>query len=305
MKEKTKDKLFQGIFPALLTPVSENGSILEEELEKLVEWELARGADGFYIGGATGECYSMDIPAREALAEAAIRAVRGRGTTIVHIGAHNVRGGIRLAKQAMAAGADAISATPPPVYRYEASEIAEYYRMLAEAVEIPMLVYANAMFQGQDLPLLMERLMEIPNVAGAKFTRSSYYELYLLSRLKKGRIHLLNGPDETLICGLMMGAEGGIGSTYNIMPGVYQKIYRAFLHKDMEKAQKWQFFADGIIGVLLRYGQIRSMKYLFERKGIFLGKAEKPAAELTKEEKAGLLEALREAGYFEEYPEME
>lgn len=296
---------FKGIFPALLTPITEDGRIIKAGLRRLIDWELERGADGFYIGGATGECYSMDTPARQELAQAAIEAVAGRGRTIVHIGAFSVTEGIRLAKQAQDAGAEAISATPPPVYRYSDSEIISYYAMLAGAVRIPMIVYANTMFGDRNLIPVMERLVEIPNVTGVKFTRSSYYELFQLSRLQSGSINLLNGPDETLLCGLLMGAGGGIGSTYNIMPGIYKNIYEAYIRGDMADGRKWQFKVDRIIGVLLKYGQIRAMKYLFERTGILLGKAEKPAAELTEKEKKELLGELKEAGYFEEYPEME
>lgn len=304
MREHIRFQPFKGIFPALLTPIEE-GRILKEGLQQLIDWELERGADGFYIGGATGECYSMDTEARRELAEEAIKAVAGRGRTIVHIGACSVSEGIRLAQHAEGVGADAISATPPPIYCYGDNEIISYYTMLAGAVHIPMIVYANAMFGERNLICVTERLLEIPNVTGVKFTRSSYYELYQLSCLNNGRINLLNGPDETLLCGLLMGADGGIGSTYNVMPGIYKNIYEAYVREDMAAGRKWQLKADRVIGVLLRYGQIRAMKYLFERKGISLGKAEKPAAEMTDKEKTGFLGELKEAGYFEEYPEME
>ena len=69
----------------------------------------------------------------------------------------------------------------------------------------------------------MEKVLELPGVIGMKFTRNDYYELFRISRLQGGNINLLNGPDETLLCGLVMGADGGIGSTYNIMPGIYKK----------------------------------------------------------------------------------
>ena len=77
--------IFKGIFPALLTPITEEGIIRRDGLKKLIDWELYHGADGFYIGGATGECYSMETEAREELAKEALRAIDGRGRCIVHI----------------------------------------------------------------------------------------------------------------------------------------------------------------------------------------------------------------------------
>ena len=303
-KEWDSNKIFKGIFPALLTPITEEGIIRRDGLKKLIDWELYHGADGFYIGGATGECYSMETEAREELAKEALRVIDGRGRCIVHIGAYSVREGIRLARQAEKAGADAISATPPPVYRYGMEETVDYYRQLSEAVDIPMLVYVNYMLGEQDPTVLMEKVLELPGVIGMKFTRNDYYELFRISRLQGGNINLLNGPDETLLCGLVMGADGGIGSTYNIMPGIYKKIYGAFREGDMKSARNWQFQADNIIEVLLKYGQIRAMKFLFNRKGISLGKAEKRAVDLSDGEEQQLLCELEAAGYFREYPEM-
>ena len=89
------------------------------------------------------------------------------------------------------------------------------------------------------------------------------------------------------------------------MPGVYKKIYNAYLRSDIEDARKWQFWADAVIGILLKFGQIRSMKYLFCRKGIDIGKAEKPGAELSQAEGEALLRELKMIDYFQEYPEME
>ncbi len=66
----------------------------------------------------------------------------------------------------------------------------------------------------------------IPNVIGAKYTLSDYYVFRKLKEINGGDINMLNGPDETLICGLMMGADGGIGATYNIMSNKYCDIYK-------------------------------------------------------------------------------
>ncbi|WP_320920300.1 dihydrodipicolinate synthase family protein [Eisenbergiella porci] len=305
MKGNYGDKPFRGIYPALLTPISEDGKIKKEGLKKLVSWEMERGADGFYIGGATGECYSMDTEAREELAQTAINEMNGRGKSIVHIGAYSIRTGIRLAQHAESVGADAVSATPPPVYHYNIDEITEYYRILSEAVKIPMIVYINTMFTEKNVVSAVTRILELPNVIGAKFTRNNYYEMFQLSHLKGGKLNLLNGPDETLLCGLIMGADGGIGSTYNIMPDIYKKIYIAYLQSNIEEAQRWQFWADAVIGILLKFGQIQSMKYLFCRKGIDIGKAEKPGAELSQAEGKALMKKLKIIGYFHEYPELE
>ncbi len=290
-------KLLRGIYPALLTPIDEEGRILEQGMKRLLDWEMACGADGFYVGGATGECYSMEEASRKRLLEKSIEYTRGRSKIIAHIGAASFRESLRLAEHAREAGADMVSAAPPPVYSYNSEEIYEYYSRLAETAQLPFLVYANGMFKEADIVPLMEKLTSHPLIIGMKYTRNSYYEMNRLSRLQDGNVNVLNGPDETLLCGLMMGADGGIGSTYNVMPGLYQRLYQAFSEGSFRQAGQIQFQINRIIPVLLKHGQIRVMKEMLRTRGMELGRAERPGLPITSEEMGTVWGELKEAGF--------
>lgn len=93
------------------------------------------------------------------------------------------------------------------------------------------------MLGGMDVCGLMEKLIHVPHIIGAKYTMPDYYLMHRLSELNGGDINIINGPDETLLCGLIMGADGGIGTTYNLIPDYYVHIYDAYKAGDIEEAK--------------------------------------------------------------------
>jgi N-acetylneuraminate lyase len=245
----------------------------------------------------------MPLEERKKLVTLALEAIGGRARAIVHIGACTVDGSLILARHAAARGADALSATPPPVYRYRVQELVDYYRLLSGETGLPFLVYANQMFAAERIVPVMEQLLQLPNVVGCKFTRQNYLELHQICQLRGGDVNVLNGPDETLLCGLSMGADGGIGSTYNAMPRQYRELCAAWRSGDVARAQQLQAWADAVIPILLRDGQIATMKYLFRNAGIELGEALFPARPLGDAQKAEVCRDLGAAGLFDAYPE--
>ena len=104
---------FEGIMPALITPLTEKETVNVPVLRSLIEHLIGKGADGFYIGGATGEGLALRTEERMILAEEAIATVDHRKPCIVQIASMDFNDAIALAKHAERAGADAISATPP------------------------------------------------------------------------------------------------------------------------------------------------------------------------------------------------
>jgi N-acetylneuraminate lyase len=89
---------------------------------------------------------------------------------------------------------------------------------------------------------------------GLKWTSYDYFTMHRIKELRGGDINVVNGPDECLLCGLSMGADGGIGATYNVMPKLFQKIYVSFRAGDLKAAQDAQFKANKLIGILLKFG---------------------------------------------------
>ena len=286
---------FKGVFPALVTPLTKNEKLNVSALEKLLNYEMEKGANGFYIGGATGEGLLLDIPERKKLCEKSIEFIGADKAKIVHITDINFRNTIELAKHAEAAGADAISSIAPIYFKYDENDIYNYYKAIAESVNIPLIIYYTAAAGVNISTDLFCRLFEIDNITGVKWTSSNYYELIKL-RERCPDANIFNGPDEMLVCGLSAGADGGIGSTYNIMYPTIRKIYDSFIAGDMVSAQTAQKKADKIINVILKYSVIPVCKLVLEECGIEVGNASFPMTTYTAEQRKQIMKELFEAG---------
>jgi N-acetylneuraminate lyase len=286
---------FQGVYPALVTPLTKDEKLNLPALEKLLRYEMGEGADGFYIGGATGEGLLLDIPERKKLCEKSIEYIGADKAKIVHITDMNFRNTIELAKHAEAAGADAISSIAPIYFKYDENDIYEYYKAIAKSVNIPVIIYYTVS-AGVTISLeLFSRLFEIDNITGVKWTSSNYYEMISL-RERFPEANIFNGPDEMLVCGLAGGADGGIGSTYNIMYPTIREIYDRFRAGDIIGAQETQKKADKLIRAILKYSVIPVCKLVLEEKGIEVGNASFPMTTYTAEQRKQILRDLTEAG---------
>jgi len=199
--------LVKGILPALITPFYDNGKVKVDTVRQLVDWHLSEGVNGFYICGSTGEGPALRISTRMEMAEAVVESVKGRGIVIDHIGAPNIWDAIELTEHATKTGVDIISSLAPTYsFKYTEQELVDYYRRIAGHTNLPVLVYATQAMGIANFSGLMARLMEIPNVIGVKFSIRDYFEMRKTKEVNGGNINLINGPDETLLCGLVTGA---------------------------------------------------------------------------------------------------
>lgn len=296
------NKQFRGIMPALITPIDDDGSIRETAARSLIESHIERGVSGFYICGSTGEGPVMSEASRMRMAEIVVDQVKGRVPVINHVGACDARSAVRLAKHAEEIGCDAISSVPPNFYySHEENEIFNYYKALSDNCAKPLLVYATNMFKQADIVPMIDRLMSLDTVIGLKFTRFNYYEMHRIVELNGGDINVINGPDEMLICGLTMGADAGIGSTYNVMPGEYVKLFDSFRSGDLATAQAQQFKINHAIEILLRHSLFPALKHVLTVQGFDVGHPVFPAKRFTPDEEKALMKDLNAIRFFEDY----
>ena len=289
---------FTGIMPALVTPLDRGGNVNIPAIGELLDYNYGNGASGFYICGSTGEGPVLTAKARRDTAQAVMQANAGRGAVIVHVGAASPEEAFGLARHAREIGCDAVSSVVPNFFfRYSDDELVEYYKRLADAAQLPVLAYAQGLLGSSDVVELMSRLIKIDNVIGVKYTLTNFYDMMRIKRLNNGDINVINGPDEMLLCGLVMGADAGIGSTYNVMCGSYRELFDAFCSGELDTARELQKSINEVIEVIIRHGVIRTVKYMLSLKGIDAGVPAYPAFELSEDEKAAIRRELGNTFY--------
>ena len=287
---------FTGIMPALITPLNADETINLDTLKKQIAYLSSKNADGFYVAGATGEGLALKTENRAILAEEAVKAA-GDKPCILQIASTDYADAIWLAKHAESVGAAAISATPPLFFSYDADDVYNYYKGLANAVHIPLMIYFNPAAGFNVNADFAARAFEVDNITAIKWTSSNYYEMMRLKDLTNGEMNIINGPDEMLLMGLCAGADGGIGSTYNLFMDGIRGIYDAFRAGEVDRARDEQYRTNRLITVLLKYKLIPAIKAVLMQLGYDVGYATFPMHRYTNEDGRRILDELLASGF--------
>ena len=244
-------KLIKGVLPAIFSVYDKDRNVIKETVEKMVKYHLDNGMVGFYIGGNTGECTVLPNKTRMQMLETVKQANAGKGSIIAHVGAGLIDNVYELIDHANEIGVDAIASLPPSLSAYyEMDEIIEYYKLIAKRSKVPLYAYITGVLQG-DVVDFAKKVSEIDNVVGIKMSIPDYYTFGKIVSECGDKMNILNGPDETMSCGLMVGADGAIGTTYNMLPKLSSSIYSEFRNGNNLKALELQRKMNKVIDVLL------------------------------------------------------
>lgn len=286
---------FQGVMPALITPLTKDGKLNKSVLKQLIEDLLKKGADGFYIGGATGEGLVIDADVHKELTTESIRIVNHRVPCIIHVARTNTNEMLDLARHAEREGAEAISAIPPLFYKYDDDGIVAYYKALADSVKIPIVIYNNPNTGVTFTTPLLKRLFAIENITAIKWTN---YDFFAVMNLKNAvpEANVINGPDEMLLMGLAAGCDACIGTTYNFQLPLIKKIYNAFHEGKMEEARAYQMKACAVINAILGGNIIMATKLIMSKQGYDVYHPVHPMHAFTKEQEEKILKDVLAAG---------
>lgn len=274
-----------GIFPALVTPVNSAGEFQAKPYEQLLERVYRAGVQGVYVCGQTGEGFQLSLDDRRTATECAVQNSPADAKVIVHVGTPATADAIALAQHAAKAGAHLVSSLPP-VGNYSFEEIKSYYEAIAKASELPLMIYYfPSLSPAIRTTEQVLDLCAIPNVMGLKFTDSDFFRLW---SIRQSGAAVFAGSDEMLISGLVMGANGGIGSTYNLIADSFVELYRHASSGHWEKARGAQNKINEFIQVLLRYPIHPALKQVLSWTGIDCGSCIPPRRELTPAEQIDL-----------------
>ena len=253
------------------------------------------GVNGIYVCGTTGEGTLQSAQQRQAVAEAAVAATPPGRAVVVHVGTFSVQEAIGLARHAERTGAHAISSLPPMGAGFSFRETKAWYETLAQATGLPLLVYYFPEISGSSATTAqLEELCEIPNVAGVKFTD---FDLFKLSQVRRPGRRLFNGRDEVLAAGLLMGASGGIGTFYNLLPELFVQIFESAVATRWEDARVAQQRVNELIRIVLRFPLFPAVKQILAWSGIDCGTCLPPRGPLDERQQSALRQQLRDTGF--------
>ncbi|TLU61429.1 N-acetylneuraminate lyase [Enterobacter sp. MF024] len=251
----------KGVMPALLTPFDRQQKLDTQSLRQLVRFNIAQGIDGLYVGGSTGEAFVQNSAERQEVLEIVAEEAKGKVTLIAHVGTVSTHESQQLAQAASRFGYDAVSAVTPFYYPFSFEEHCDHYRGIIDSADgLPMVVYNIPALSGVKLSLdQINTLVTLPGVGALKQTSGDLFQMEQIRRAHPDLV-LYNGYDEIFASGLLAGADGGIGSTYNIMGWRYQGIVKALKEGDIATASALQTKCNEVIDLLIKVGVFRGLK---------------------------------------------
>ena len=291
---------FKGVWPALVTPLTENDGVDVAATRRLLDYLVDAGVHGFYVCGGTGEGVLLSVEERKLMAETVIDHVNGRVPIIMHVGAIATASAVDLARHAERAGADAIAAVPPFYYRPDFQAIKDHYAMITGASRLPCYLYYIPSTTGITLSAeQMWELCQMPNVAGFKYSDFDLYKLEQILAMGSGTLNVFSGPDQLFLPCQAVGVDGAVGSTYNILPKLFLELYDAFCRSDMRAARELQAQGNRIIDTYVKYGGIPALREILRQMGYDCGYCRRPLGRLSSDQVASMSAELRDHGFWD------
>ena len=280
---------YSGIIPAFYGCYDTEGNISTSAVEQFAQHLISKGVKGLYVGGSSGECIYQSVEERKEVLAHIMKVAKGKITVIAHVAANNTKDSCTLAAHAESLGVDAIAAIPPIYFRLPDFAIIDYWNAIsASAPNTDFIIYNIPQLAGVALtPSALKEMLKNPRVIGVKNSSMPTMDIQTFKCIGGENFVVFNGPDEQLVAGLTMGAIGGIGGTYGVMPELYIKIKKLIDIGDVKGAYALQIKANEIIAKLTScqgnmYAVIKEIIKI--REGIDLGGVRYPLPQIVSED---------------------
>lgn len=293
---------WEGIYPAVLTPFTKEGKIDFEMFAVNTEAQIKAGVHGIILAGTLGEASALETEEKFELLQYAKKITEGRIPVILNLSENTTKNAVNFAQKAKELGADGLMLLPPMRYKADSREVIEYFKAVATATDLPILIYNNPVDYGIYVTLEMfNELIEYPTIQAVKESTRDLANVTRMINRFGNRIKILGGVDTICLETLMLGADGLVAGLVDAFPketmamynyvkaGQYDKavaIYRWFMplleldiHPKLIQYIKLAAAAEGISNPYVRAPRLELQGEEAERinKIIEEGRANRPA----------------------------
>ena len=272
----------EGVYVAMLTPFSEDGSINEGETRRIVDFLCDAGVDGLFPVSSVGEYIHLSREERIRLTQIVVDQNGGRVKVTPGVGSTNPTEAICLAEKAKEMGCDGVVVAPPYFYPLSQEMIEKYYETILDGVDIPVILYNIPLFTQPVSYDVVKRLSRHKNLVGVKDSSGSMVDfLHFLDkiRLGGGDTNLLTGREETFLACLMMGGKGCMTASSGILPEILVEIYKKWQEGDIDKARELQFSLLLLVRTMFSLPFPVGFKVALEARGFKMGPPRQPLSD--------------------------
>ena len=286
-----------GSIVALVTPMQENGSVDYDGLRSLIDWHITEGTDCIGVVGTTGESPTVSVDEHCDIIRVAVAHAAGRVPIMAGAGANSTREAIELAKFSKEVGADCTLQVVPYYNRPSQEGIYQHYRAIAEAVDLPVVLYNVPSRTVADmLPETALRLATVPGIVGVKEATGDIERAAQLIKHAPAGFGIYSGDDGSAVALMLLGGHGNVSVTANVAPRLMHELCIAAMAGDAARAREIHFRLLALHQALFCEPSPAPTKWAMSRLGRCRPEVRLPITALTTAGQTAVDAALREAG---------
>jgi 4-hydroxy-tetrahydrodipicolinate synthase len=286
-----------GSIVALVTPMHEDGSVDFDALRALIDWHIAEGTDCIGVVGTTGESPTVSVAEHQEVIRVSVEHAKGRVPIMAGTGANSTAEAIELSKFAKSVGADCTLQVVPYYNKPTQEGIYRHFRAIAEAVDIPMVLYnVPGRTVADMLPETTLRLAQVPGIVGIKEATGNIERAAWLIRQKPADFAVYSGDDPTAIALMLLGGQGNVSVTANVAPRAMHELCMAAIAGDAKRATEIHMKLLPLHKQLFVEPNPIPVKWALARMGRCGSTLRLPLTPLSDAARPALEQALRDAG---------
>jgi 4-hydroxy-tetrahydrodipicolinate synthase len=290
-------RTFHGVFPYLVSPLDPSGRVLTDVLGDLAADLIAAGVHGLTPLGSTGEFAYLDRAQRAAVVQATIEAAAGRVPVVAGVASTSTAEAVAQAKEFQRLGADGILANLEAYFPVKDAGVESYFRAIADAVDIPVVLYTNPQFQRSDLSLdVVARLAEHPRIRYIKDASTNTGRLLSIMNRCGDRIGVFSASAHIPAAVMLIGGVGWMAGPACIVPRQSVALYELCRAGKWTDAMALQRKLWRINEAFARFNLAACIKAGLQLQGYPVGDPVPPQAALTDAERTAVAAALAEVG---------
>jgi 4-hydroxy-tetrahydrodipicolinate synthase len=288
---------FHGVFPYLVSPVDPGGKVRTEVLGRLCDDLIASGVHGLTPLGSTGEFAYLNHAQRAAVVQTTIEAARGRVPVVAGVASTSTADAVAQARACQKLGANGILAILEAYFPLADAQVESYFRQLADAVDIPVVIYTNPQFQRSDLSLdVIARLSAHPRIGYIKDASTNTGRLLSIMDRCGDAIQVFSASAHIPAAVMLIGGVGWMAGPACIIPRQSVELYNLCVAACWDDAMKLQRKLWRVNEAFARFNLAACIKAGLTVQGYDVGDPVPPQAALTAEQRSVVEAVLRELG---------
>lgn len=280
--------IFKGSGVALITPFTKDDSVDFEKLGELLEYHIKNKTDAIIINGTTGESATLTDEEKYEIIKYSVKRVNGRIPVIAGTGSNNTKHAVELSKKAEALGVDGLLVVTPYYNKGNENGIYEHYKLIAENVNCPIILYNVPSRTGVNLSIsLLKKLAEIKNIVAIKEASGNISYVGEIAR-EVPKLDIYSGNDNMTIPLMSYGGIGVISVSANIIPETVHNMCMSFLENNIVEAKNLQLKYNDLVDSLFIEVNPVPIKEAMNYLGYNVGHCRLPLGEMKEENKIKL-----------------